>query len=287
MFNEREAPMQYNPLRSVLYVPADQEKTLAKVQALAADAYILDLEDAIAPSEKIQSRERVKQFCAEASHLSHKLIIRINSLETDWGYDDLSVFAGAKVSAILLPKIESAQQIHKVESLLTIQKAPQTVKLWAMMETPLAILNAKEIARSSDRLSCLVMGTSDLAKDLRAAHTQDRLPLITSLSYSILAARAHGLQILDGVHLDLNDDGFAFSCRQGKEMGFDGKTLIHPKTIEAANRLYSPSSSDLIWAKSIVAAYEEAQKSGKAVIQLDGKCIEALHYEQAKEMLSL
>lgn len=279
--------MQYKSLRSVLYVPADQEKTLAKIQSLAADAYILDLEDAIAPSEKIQSRERVKQFCAQSSDLSGQLIIRINSLETDWGYDDLSAFSQANVSAILLPKIESAEQIHKVESLLQIQKAPQTCKLWAMMETPLAILNAKEIAKSSERLSCLVMGTSDLTKDLRAAHTQDRLPLITSLSYSILAARAYGLRILDGVHLDLNDeDGFAFSCRQGKELGFDGKTLLHPKTVEVANRLYSPSSNDLIWARSIVSAYEEAQKSGKAVIQLDGKCIEALHYQQAKEMLS-
>lgn len=280
--------MHYSPLCSVLYVPADQEKTLAKIQALSADAYILDLEDAIAPSEKAQSRERVKQFCAQSSpDLSRKLIVRINGLETDWGYDDLSAFTGANISAILLPKVESAQQIHKVESLLTIQNAPQTCKLWAMMETPLAILNAKEIAKSAARLSCLVMGTSDLTKDLRAAHTRDRLPLIASLSYSILAARAYGLRILDGVHLDLNDaEGFEFSCRQGKELGFDGKTLIHPKTIEAANRLYSPSSSDLIWANNIVSAYEEAQKSGKAVIQFDGKCIEALHYEQAKEMLS-
>ena len=189
---------------------------------------------------------------------------------------------------MLLPKVESTGAVHEAEAVLAAAGAPDGLAIWCMMETPLGMLHAEEISGASPRLGALVMGTSDLAKDLHAAHTRDRLPMMTSLGLCLLAARAHGIAILDGVHLDLDDDeGLAFSCRQGRELGFDGKTLIHPKTIDAANRAFAPSPDEVGWSRKIIVAHAEAAKEGKGVVVVDGKLIENLHVVAAERLIAL
>ena len=188
----------------------------------------------------------------------------------------------------LLPKVESAGAVHQAETIMEASGAPQALSVWCMMETPLGMLHAEEIAEASPRVGALVMGTSDLAKELYAAHTRDRLPMITSLGLCMLAARAAGIAILDGVHLDLGDDeGFAYSCGQGKELGFDGKTLIHPKTIDVANEVFGPSEEEVEWSRTIITAHAEAAKEGKGIVVVDGKLIENLHVLNAKRVVAM
>jgi citrate lyase subunit beta/citryl-CoA lyase len=196
--------------------------------------------------------------------------------------------AKSGADAILLPKVESAETIRQVEEILADSGAPANLAIWCMIETPLGVLHAEEIAWGSQRLGGFVMGTSDLAKDLHCLHTPGRLPMVTSLSLCVLAARAHGLAILDGVHLDLADDeGFADSCRQGLEFGFDGKTLIHPKTIDKANEIFAPSAEEIDWSEKIIAAHGDATKAGQGVVVVDGKLIENLHVEEARRIIAL
>ncbi len=196
--------------------------------------------------------------------------------------------ATSGADAVLLPKVDGPAQVRELEQRLVEAGAPESLAIQVMMETPLGVLNAKEIAAASPRLSCFVLGTSDLVKDLRAAHTPERLPVLTSLSLCVLAARAHGKGVVDGVHLDLSDaEGFEAACRQGRELGFDGKTLIHPKTIEAANRLFAPDDDEIAWSQKIIAAHAEASAEGKGVVVVDGKLIENLHVENAQRLLSL
>jgi citrate lyase subunit beta/citryl-CoA lyase len=203
--------------------------------------------------------------------------VRINPLSSPWGYDDLAMVSRSKADAVLLPKVESADMIRQAEGVMVQQGARAEMAVWAMMETPLGMLRAEEIAGSSPRLVCLVMGTSDLAKDLHASHTPD-----------LLAARAFGLAILDGVHLDLRDDeGFAYSCKQGLAMGFDGKTLIHPRTIDVANETFAPSAEEVDWSKKIIAAHAEAMSQGKGVAVYEGKLIENLHVENAQRVVAM
>jgi citrate lyase subunit beta/citryl-CoA lyase len=189
---------------------------------------------------------------------------------------------------VLIPKVESADTVRQVEAIMVANGAPADMAIWCMMETPRGMLKAEEIAGSTPRMGGFVMGTSDLAKDLHCAHTRDRLPMITSLGLCLLAARAYGLAALDGVYLDLNDDeGFAYSCQQGLELGFDGKTLIHPKTIDAANRVFAPAEKEIEWSKKIIAAHAEAAAAGKGVVVVDGKLIENLHVENARRIVAL
>ncbi len=275
------------PRRSVLYMPGSNARALEKAKTLAADALILDLEDAVAPDAKALAREQVCKAVAEGGYGARELIIRTNGLDTDWGKDDIIAAAKAAPDAILLPKVESAAQVQAAEALLQ-QHGQEKTAIWCMMETPKGILHAEEIASASPRLAALVMGTSDLVKDLNAHHTPLRLPVITSLGLCLLAARAYGLAILDGVYLDLDDDtGFEAACKQGLELGFDGKTLIHPKTLEITNRVYAPSEAQVAWAQKIIAAFEAASKEGKGVVLVDGKLIENLHVEQAKKLAAL
>jgi citrate lyase subunit beta / citryl-CoA lyase len=214
--------------------------------------------------------------------------VRVNGLATQWGYEDLAAVSSMKADAVLLPKVESADAVRQAEALLVAAGAPANLALWCMMETPLAMLHAEEIAGSSARVACLVLGTSDLTKDLRARHTRDRLPMLTSLGLCLLAARAYRLAVLDGVHLDLGDDaGFAEMCRQGRELGFDGKTLIHPKTIDAANAAFAPTKDEVEWSRRIIAAHAEAEAAGKGVVLVDGKLIETLHVEEARRTVVL
>ena len=274
------------PLRSVLYVPANKEKALNKIATLHADHFIIDLEDAVSKLFKIEAREELKAFLEKSDCPKEKITIRINGLTTEWFEDDLMAFANSGVHSILLPKVEKTEDIKLIEDRMRHENYPADTKIWAMIETPLGVLNAQEIAHCSQHLDCLVMGTSDLAKDLKAAHRADRLPFLYSFSQVIHAARAYGLHVLDGVHLAIdNENGFHAACVQGKDLGFDGKTLIHPDTITICNDVYAPGESDISWAKLVIEAYEEAQEKGDAVIKLYGQLIEELHYQEARELL--
>ena len=275
------------PRRSVLYMPGANTRALEKAKSLPADSLILDLEDAVAPDAKAQARENIR--AALATGFGHReAVVRINGLNTQWGLDDLKAFADTKADAILLPKVESASQIREVASLLKQFNPESTMKIWAMIETPLAIFKLPEIANSHPMLEALVLGTSDLVKDLHARHTPSRVETQTALSLSVLAARAHQLCVLDGVHLSLDDeDGLRQSCIQGRDMGFDGKTLIHPSQIALANQIFGPSLEEIDEARQRITAYEAAISSGAGIAVLNGKLVEELHIQDAKRILAL
>ncbi|WP_142849613.1 CoA ester lyase [Telmatospirillum sp. J64-1] len=276
------------PRRSVLYMPGSNPRALEKAKTLAADGLIFDLEDAVAPDSKPEARRQVREALAGGGYGRREILVRVNGLGTPWGYDDIVAAATSGAHGLLLPKVESADMIRQAEAILDAAGAPGDMAIWAMMETPRGILRAEEIALASPRMGGFVMGTSDLAKELHCAHTRDRLPMITSLGMCLLAARAHGLAAIDGVHLDLSDDeGFEYSCRQGLELGFDGKTLIHPKTIDKANEVFSPSEKEIEWSRRIIAAHAEARAQGQGVVVVDGKLIENLHVENARRLVAL
>lgn len=276
------------PRRSMLYMPGSNARALEKGRTLPADALILDLEDAVAPDAKEEARQQIVDALAEGGYGKREILVRVNPLDSAWGRDDIAAMAKSGADAILLPKTESAAMVADCEALMRDSGAPEDMAVWCMIETPLGVLHAEDIAASTLRLGGFVMGTSDLAKDLHCLHTPDRLPFVASLSLCVLAARAYGLAILDGVHLDLSDDeGFAESCRQGLEFGFDGKTLIHPKTIEAANTVFAPGAAEVAWSEKIIAAHEEASRRGEGVVVVDGKLIENLHVEDARRIVGL
>jgi len=278
----------HRPRRSVLYMPGANARALEKSRSLPADALIFDLEDAVAPEAKLTARAQVVQAIETGGYGRREVLVRTNGLNTPWGYDDLVAAAKAGASAVLLPKVESAEVVRQAESVLLSHGALPDLAIWCMMETPRGMLHAEEIVDASPRLGGLVMGTSDLAKDLQAQHTAMRLPLITALGMCMLAARAAGIAILDGVYLDLNDhEGFVDSCRQGAELGFDGKTLIHPKQLAAANEVFAPSEDELRLSRRIIDAYAEAEAQGKGVVLVDGKLIEKLHVVHAKRVVAL
>lgn len=274
------------PRRSVLYMPGSNTRALEKARTLAADGLILDLEDAVAPDAKVEARGNVA--AAAGSYGQREVLIRVNGLNTAWGHDDIAAAAASDAHGILLPKVESADAVRMTEAIMVNAGARPDMAIWCMMETPLGILHAEEIAAASPRMGGFVMGTSDLAKDLHAEHTAMRLPFVTSLGLCMLAARAYGLAILDGVYLNLNDDdGFAAACAQGREFGFDGKTLIHPKTIEAANTAFAPSEAEVAWSRKIIDAHAAATAEGKGVVVVDGKLVENLHVVNAKRLVAL
>jgi citrate lyase subunit beta/citryl-CoA lyase len=276
------------PRRSLLYMPGSNPRALERGRSLPADGLILDLEDAVASDAKQSARAIVRAALAEGGYSALELILRVNSLDTPWGHADFTAAATMLIDAVLLPKVESAERVRLSLSLLNALGAPEGLRLWCMLETPLGILYAREIAAASPRLCAFVLGTSDLAKDLHAVSTRDRLPLLTSAGLAIPAARAHGQAIFDGVHLDLSDDeGFAASYRQGRELGFDGKTLIHPKQIAAANTAFAPSAEEVEWSRRVIATHAEAVAAGKGVVLLDGRLIENLHVENARRILVL
>jgi citrate lyase subunit beta / citryl-CoA lyase len=274
--------------RSFLYIPGSNPRALEKARALAADGLIIDLEDAVAPDAKESARAIVTAALVKGSYPARELVLRVNAIDTPWGHADLAAAATMPIDAVLVPKVESSERVALAISLLDALRAPERLAIWCMLETPRAILYAREIASASPRLAALVLGTSDLTKELQALATRDRLPLITALSLAVLAARAQGLAILDGVHLDLEDDeGLVASCRQGRELGFDGKTLIHPKQIAAANAAFAPTQDEIEWSRRIIAAHAEAVSAGKGVALVDGRLIENLHVENARRLLTL
>jgi citrate lyase subunit beta/citryl-CoA lyase len=278
----------FRPRRSLLFMPGSNPRALEKARSLPADGLIIDLEDAVPAEAKEEARAIVAAALAAGGYGGREIVLRVNPLDAPWGHADLAAAATLPIDAVLLPKVESADRVRLTVSLLEARGAPEQLAVWCMIETPLGILQAPQIAAASPRLAVLVLGTSDLTKDLHAVATRDRLPLITALGLAMLAARAHGLAILDGVHLDLSDEeGFALVCRQGRELGFDGKTLIHPTQIGPANAAFAPSAAEIEWSRRIIAAHATAAAAGKGVVLVDGKLIENLHVENAHRVLAL
>jgi citrate lyase subunit beta/citryl-CoA lyase len=276
------------PRRSVLFMPGSNVRAMEKARSLPADAVIFDLEDAVAPDAKENARAQVLGTVRAGGYGRREVIVRTNAMATPWGRADLAVVATSGADAVLLPKVESPVTVREALGVLADAGAPPGLSLWCMLETPRGILNAAAIAACNSLVAALVMGTSDLTKDLHARHTRDRLPLITSLGLCVLAARAAGVAALDGVHLDLDDDaGFEAACRQAADLGFDGKTLIHPKTIAKANEIFAPAASEIDWSRRVIAAHAEAVAQGRGVIVLDGRLIENLHVDEARRVVAL
>ena len=276
------------PRRSYLYMPGSNSRALEKARILGADGLIMDLEDSVMPDAKTLAREQITQALDEGGYGQREVLVRTNGLNGPWGADDLAAAAAMKCDGVVLPKVESRQIVLDAISYLDEAGARADLPIWCMMETPLGILHAEDIAFAHDRLAGFILGTSDLAKDLGAEHTLDRIPFMASLELCILAGRAAGLAILDGVHLDLEDlAGFRQSCVQGRQLGMDGKTLIHPKTIDTANEVFAPADEEVAWSKRVIDAHAEAEKAGKGVLLIDGKLIENLHVEQAKRLVTM
>ncbi len=274
------------PYRSVLYIPGSKERALEKAKTLAVDAIIFDLEDAVAVDEKANARALLAQTLTAGGYGARMQIVRINGLDTEWGQADLDAIAEVGPEAILLPKVGSAEIVTTVAEKLNTVPACAETKIWAMMETPEGILNAAEIARAP-RMGGFVMGTNDLAKELGTRFRADREPLLTSLQLCLLAARAAGIVAVDGVYNAFKDeDGLKIECDQGRDMGFDGKTLIHPAQVAIANAAFAPSDDEIDLARRQIAAFEEAEAQGLGVAVVDGKIVENLHIETARQTLA-
>ena len=276
------------PRRSVLYMPGANERALEKAKAIPADALIFDLEDAVSPDAKPEARDRVCAAASSGGYGLREVVIRVNGLDTPWGADDLRAAAAAGPAAVLVPKIDGPADIAEVERQLEAGGAPASTRIWAMLETPAGIFAAREIAAASERLTVLVMGTNDIAKELHAEQVPGRQPLQHALSTCLLAARLAGKVILDGVFNDIKDaDGFEAECLQGRAMGFDGKTLIHPSQVDPCNRVFAPDAAQVAEAREVIAAFEAAEAEGKGVVTVNGRMIENLHVDDARRALAL
>jgi citrate lyase subunit beta / citryl-CoA lyase len=275
------------PLRSVLYMPAANARALEKAQTIPADGIIFDLEDAVAPDAKAAAREQACAAAASGLYGNRVLTIRCNGLDTPWGADDIAAAAKVGPAAIVMPKVSGAAALADISRHLEAAGAPEHTKIWAMVETPGAIFSVRDIA-SFDRVSVLVIGTNDLAKELRAQLVPSRAPLIPHLATALLAAREAGIGILDGVYNDVrNAEGFALEARQGFEMGFDGKTLVHPSQVEPTNDIWAPSAEEIDHAQRVIEAFESAMAEGKGVVTVDGRMIENLHVDNARRTLAV
>ena len=282
-----EQPQQtLRPRRSVLYMPASNERALEKAKTIPCDALILDLEDAVAPDAKPAARDAACAAAGSGQYGHREVTIRVNGADTPWHTDDLAAACAAGPDAIVVPKVNTADGVLELIEAMAGRDAPEHTKLWAMVETPAAMLHAEDIAGASERLTVLVMGTNDLAKELYAEHVPGRQPLLTGLGLALLAARATGKAILDGVYNDVKDtDGFLAECRQGRQLGFDGKTLIHPGQVEGANEAFAPSDDAVEEARGVLQAWEEGRGSG--VVTFRGRMVEHLHVETARRTLAL
>jgi citrate lyase subunit beta/citryl-CoA lyase len=284
--------MTTRPRRSVLYMPGSNARAIEKARTLAADAVILDLEDSVAPQAKAAARAQVAEAVKTGGFSPREVVVRINGLDTEWWLDDLQLIAHAKPDAILLPKISSPEQFDIVIERLVSIAASHETRIWAMMETPLAMLHAERIAAAArdpeNRLIAFVMGTNDLAKDTRAKILPGRAGMLPWLMTCVAAARAHGVEIIDGVYNDLgNAEGFAAECAQARDLGFDGKTLIHPNQIEPCNAAFSPDAAEVAQARKIIAAFDLPENQGKGVVALDGRMVERLHADMARRTVAI
>ncbi len=283
--------MTTRPRRSMLYMPGSNARAIEKARDLAVDGIILDLEDAVAPDAKAQARELIVQELQKGGFGGREVLVRINGLDTAWWRDDLAV-AAAGPDGLLLPKVSTPEQLRELARHFVGVGAEARIRIWAMMETPLAMLNAREIAAAAvdpaTRLAGFVMGTNDLAKETRARIVPGRAPLLPWLMACVAAARAYGLAILDGVYNELGDlEGFAAECRQARDLGFDGKTLIHPQQIAPCNAAFSPPPEEVAWARKIIAAFDRPENAGKGVIQIEGRMVERLHAEMARQVVAI
>lgn len=273
------------PRRSVLYMPSSNDRAISKAPSLGVDTVILDLEDAVALDQKESTRDKLVQVLDSQDFGRSEVVVRVNGPDTEWGESDLRAFANSKANALCIPKVESASDVHNVVQILE-SSGDTSTSIWVMCETPLGLSNIEQIVKASERICCLMMGTSDLMKDLRIRHSVARQGLIYSLSRSVLAARVANIDIIDGVFVDLKDEaGYRFSCEQARELGFDGKSIIHPKQIADANEIFAPDQEALEEAAEIVDAWNTCEAEGKAVTVVRGKLVEALHVEQAKRLL--
>ena len=280
------------PRRSALYMPGSNTRALEKAREIAADILILDREDAVAPDAKATAREQVCAAVKTGGYGRRELVIRVNGVGTPWFADDLAAAAETKPQAILIPKVSAPETLHEVGNQLNGLWADPAIAVWAMIETPLAILDVERIARAArdpvTRLACFVMGTNDLAKETRARFVPGRSPMLPWLTSALLAARAHGIDILDGVYNDIKDEaGFLAECEQGRDLGFDGRTLIHPSQVAVANAVFAPDDAELTRARAVIAAFDLPENAGKGAIQLDGRMVELLHAEIARRTVAL
>jgi citrate lyase subunit beta / citryl-CoA lyase len=284
--------MTVRPRRSVLYMPGSNARAIEKARELPADGIILDLEDAVAPEAKAMARDLIRKALEKGGFGDREVFVRINGLDTRWWVDDLHAVADVRPDAVLVPKISDPHQLQDLAARIVDMGTDPHIRVWAMMETPLAMLNVGAIAAaaldSETRLSGFVMGTNDLAKDTRARIVPGRAPMLPWLANSVAAARAYGIDILDGVYNDLgNAEGFAQECRQARELGFDGKTLIHPRQIETCNEAFSPAPEEVEAARKIIAAFDRPENAGKGVIQIEGRMVERLHADMARHTVEI
>lgn len=274
------------PRRSVLYMPAANTRALDKATGIPADSLIFDLEDAVAPDAKAEARTNAVDAARSGRYGSREITIRCNGLATDWGTDDLRAAATSGAAAVVIPKVETASEIDAVAEVLDAAGAPPEMAVWAMIETPRAIFEVRGIA-AHPRVPVLVMGTNDLARELRAVQVPGRAPLLAHLATALLAGREAGVAVLDGVYNDVRDpDGCRIECEQGFEMGFDGKTLVHPSQVEIANEVWAPDDEAIEHARRIIEAFDEAMAEGRGVITVDGRMIENLHVDNARRILA-
>lgn len=285
-------PLPIRPRRSALYMPGSNARALEKAKTLSADCLILDLEDAVAPDKKAEARQQVATAVSEGGFGHREVIVRINGFDTPWGEEDLKIMAPVGADAILVPKVSSAASVHDAADRLAKNGASAQTSLWVMMETPLAIFNALEIAATTTApdcpLTCFVLGTNDLAKDTGAQLVPGRLPMVSWIQTCLAAARVHGLTILDGVYNELSDlEGFEAECQQGVTFGMDGKTLIHPRQVDPCNTAFSPAPEIVSWARKIVGVFEEPENAGKGAVQVEGRMVERLHADIAKRTIAV
>lgn len=284
--------MTLRPRRSVLYVPGDNEHALLKTQSLPADAIIIDLEDSVAPANKEEARARATDAIRRGGFGSREVILRVNPIETPWGMADLHAALAAEPHAILVPKVSHAGDIIGTAKVIKASGAPSHIRLWAMIETPMGIINAREIAACGpdpdNRLACFVLGTNDLLKESRARSSNNRFAVVPWLAMTLVAARAYGLDVIDGVYNDFKDDtGFRAECEHGRTLGMDGKTLIHPSQVMPCNEVFSPTEDEISWSHKIIKAFEQPENARKGVITVEGRMVERLHLVMAQRVAAI
>lgn len=280
------------PRRSVLYIPGDNARALEKAKVLPADSIIIDLEDSVAPEAKEAARNQAVAVVREGGFGTREIIVRINPVETLWGMQDLHAAISVVPNAILVPKVSQPGDILGTSKVLKAVEAPSDIRLWAMIETPMGIINAREIAACApdpdNRLSCFVLGTNDLLKESRARSTNNRFAVVPWLAMTLVSARAYGLDVIDGVYNDFRDDqGFRIECEHGRTLGMDGKTLIHPSQVQPCNEIFSPAVDEISWARKIIAAFDEPHNKRKGVITVDGRMVERLHLVMARRVSAI
>ena len=276
------------PRRTVLFMPGANERAMEKSKSLPADCLVMDLEDAVAPNRKEEALALVSSKLKSGGYGNRELIVRVNERDTQWYENEIATIATSGADALLLPKVEKAEDVIDADNRLKAAGAPESMSLWCMIETPFGILRSEDILSASPRINVILIGLADLSKSLRCVHNSSREPFIWAMEYCVMVARAYGIDVIDGIHPDIEDDqGFAVAARHGKDLGFDGKTIIHPRSLEVANNIFSPSKQDIEWSQRIIKAFNEAVAHGHGLTTVDGLIVENLHVERAHQILDM